>query len=212
MRIRRWIVIWTLHRRRVGVPQNPRRGKEEDLRDQYRRTLPEYTMARMRLRADGKHGIEMIMFRGERKQQAARVLQPVGTCRQDESLHVAHPRTMERMASGPDKYEIQVPAPSRYAKVVGIYCFAIDGKQVLNHRVSCVKRSNSGGLDGYQRPEVLSHIRAIRRYLESPGSHAPECGSFAFDSLEFTLRRTVAGAGGLLDQGANWSSPSMIAA
>lgn len=82
-----------------------------------------------------------------------------------------------------DKYEIRVPALQVRQGGRHIYCFAIDGKQVLNFTaVSRVKRSNSGGLDGYQRPEVLSHIRAIRRYLESPEAMLPNAVVLAFDS------------------------------
>jgi DGQHR domain-containing protein len=82
-----------------------------------------------------------------------------------------------------DKYEIRVPALQVRQGGRYIYCFAIDGKQVLSFTaVSRVKRSESGGLDGYQRPEVLSHIRAIRRYLESPEAMLPNAVVLAFDS------------------------------
>ena len=36
-------------------------------------------------------------------------------------------------------------------------------------------------LQGYQRPEVLSHIKAIRRYLESDGAMLPNAVVVAFD-------------------------------
>ena len=82
-----------------------------------------------------------------------------------------------------DKYEIRVPALEVRQGGRHIYCFAIDGKQVLDFTaVSRVKRSDSGGLDGYQRPEVLSHIRAIRRYLESPDAMLPNAIVLAFDA------------------------------
>lgn len=82
-----------------------------------------------------------------------------------------------------DKYEIRVPALQVRQGGRHIYCFAIDGKRVLDFTaVSRVKRSDSGGLDGYQRPEVLSHIRAIRRYLESPDAMLPNAIVLAFDA------------------------------
>lgn len=82
-----------------------------------------------------------------------------------------------------DKYEIRVPALQVRQGDRHIYCFAIDGKQVLSFTaVSRVKRSSTGGLDGYQRPEVLTHIRAIRRYLESPEAMLPNAVVLAFDS------------------------------
>jgi DGQHR domain-containing protein len=82
-----------------------------------------------------------------------------------------------------DKYEIRVPALRVRQGGRHIYCFAIDGKRVLDFTaVSRVKRSDTGSLDGYQRPEVLSHIRAIRRYLESPEAMLPNAVVLAFDS------------------------------
>lgn len=82
-----------------------------------------------------------------------------------------------------DKYEIRVPALEVRQGARMIYCFAVDGKQLLDFTaVSRVRRSNDGGLAGYQRPEVLSHIRAIRRYIESPDALLPNAVVLAFDS------------------------------
>jgi DGQHR domain-containing protein len=82
-----------------------------------------------------------------------------------------------------DRYEIRVPALQVQQGERQIYCFAIDGKRLLDFTaVSRVKRSGEGALDGYQRPEVLSHIRAIRRYIESPGALLPNAVVLAFDS------------------------------
>ncbi len=82
-----------------------------------------------------------------------------------------------------DRYEIRVPALQVQQGERHIYCFAIDGKRLLDFTaVSRVKRSGEGALDGYQRPEVLSHISAIRRYLESPGALLPNAVVLAFDS------------------------------
>ncbi len=42
-----------------------------------------------------------------------------------------------------------------------VYSFAVDGKQLLDFTsVSRIGRGEDGELAGYQRPEVLSHIRA----------------------------------------------------
>jgi DGQHR domain-containing protein len=82
-----------------------------------------------------------------------------------------------------DRYEIRVPALQVQQGERQIYCFAIDGKRLLDFTaVSRVKRSGDGALDGYQRPEVLSHIKAIRRYIESPGALLPNAVVLAFDS------------------------------
>jgi DGQHR domain-containing protein len=82
-----------------------------------------------------------------------------------------------------DRYEIKVPALEVRQGERRIYCFAIDGKHLLDFTaVSRVKRTEQGELDGYQRPEVMSHIRAIRRYIESPDALLPNAVVLAFDA------------------------------
>lgn len=82
------------------------------------------------------------------------------------------------------KETLQVPAievTQSPGKV--IYSFAIDGKQV--HRfatVSRIRRTDDGGLVGYQRPEVLSHIGEIRDYIDSGSPMVPNAIVIAFDS------------------------------
>lgn len=90
-----------------------------------------------------------------------------------------------------DKYDIRVPALEVKQGERRIYCFAVDGKHLLDFTaVSRVKRSGTGALDGYQRPEVLNHIRAIRRYVESPDALLPNAIVLAFDSrVRFESRR-----------------------
>jgi DGQHR domain-containing protein len=64
-----------------------------------------------------------------------------------------------------------------------IYSFGIDGK--LLHRfasVSRVSRDDSAAINGYQRPEVLSHINAIRTYIESETPLLPNGIVVAFDT------------------------------
>lgn len=63
-----------------------------------------------------------------------------------------------------------------------LYSFAIDGKLLPTiATVSRVRRGNDRHLDGYQRPEVLSHITEIRRYLESESPMIPNAIVVAFD-------------------------------
>ncbi|WP_404314146.1 DGQHR domain-containing protein DpdB [Prescottella equi] len=82
-----------------------------------------------------------------------------------------------------DKYEIRVPAIEVKQGERRIYCFAVDGKKIHDFAtVSRIHRDDDGALDGYQRPEVLSHIKAIRRYLESDGAMLPNAVVLAFDS------------------------------
>jgi DGQHR domain-containing protein len=79
-----------------------------------------------------------------------------------------------------------------------IYSFGIDGK--LLHRfaaVSRVGRDDDAALIGYQRPEVLSHINAIRAYIESESPMIPNGIVVAFDSrvrFEATARGKGAGS------------------
>lgn len=72
-----------------------------------------------------------------------------------------------------------------------IYSFVIDGKQIHSFAaVSRLKRGADTKLDGYQRPEVLSHIEEIRSYLESPSPMIPNGIVVAFDSrVTFTPSR-----------------------
>jgi DGQHR domain-containing protein len=63
-----------------------------------------------------------------------------------------------------------------------VYSFAVDGKKLRTFAaVSRVKRSDEAELSGYQRPEALAHIRAIRRYLESDEPIMPNAIVIAFD-------------------------------
>src|SRR3954468_11722575 len=80
--------------------------------------------------------------------------------------------------------ELRVPAlrlaqgPTRQ-----IYSFGLDGK--LLHRfaaISRVGRDDDAAIRGYQRPEVLSHINAIRAYIESETPMIPNGIVVAFDS------------------------------
>ena len=63
-----------------------------------------------------------------------------------------------------------------------LYSFAVDGKQLpLFATVSRIHRDANTGVQGYQRPEVLSHIAAIRKYLESDDPMIPNALVIAFD-------------------------------
>lgn len=62
-----------------------------------------------------------------------------------------------------------------------IFAFGVDGKRV--HEFAAISRVHrkDQALAGYQRPEVLSHIRAIRRYLETESALLPNAIVLAFD-------------------------------
>ena len=80
------------------------------------------------------------------------------------------------------KHVLRVPAIEvRQGDQRVLYSFAIDGKSVPTFAaVSRVRRAD-GQLEGYQRPEVLSHISEIRQYLESAGPMIPNAIVLAFD-------------------------------
>jgi len=62
-----------------------------------------------------------------------------------------------------------------------IYCFGVDGKKIHDFTTVSRVRRDDEKLSGYQRPEVLSHVKAIRRYLESDGAMLPNALVLAFD-------------------------------
>ena len=64
-----------------------------------------------------------------------------------------------------------------------LYQFAVPAKQLAEiSTVSRIHRTDVGEVAGYQRPEVLRHVTAIRRYLESPGALMPNAIVIAFDT------------------------------
>jgi len=64
-----------------------------------------------------------------------------------------------------------------------LYAFAVDGKRLHDFaQVSRLSRSDDENIEGYQRPEVLSHIAEIRNYLESEEPMLPNAIVVAFDS------------------------------
>jgi DGQHR domain-containing protein len=63
-----------------------------------------------------------------------------------------------------------------------LYTFAVDGKVLPSFTtVSRIRREGDGDIEGYQRPEVISHIASIRRYLESEAPMIPNALVIAFD-------------------------------
>lgn len=68
-----------------------------------------------------------------------------------------------------------------------IYTFAVDGKRLPEFAaISRIARPEGQHVNGYQRPEVLSHIAEIRKYIESPSPLIPNAVVLAFDSrVEF---------------------------
>ena len=80
------------------------------------------------------------------------------------------------------KSELRLPAleiqqgPTRC-----FYAFAVDGKLIQQFAtVSRIKRTDDGGLAGYQRPEQLAHIEDIRNYIQSRSPLLPNAVVIAF--------------------------------
>jgi DGQHR domain-containing protein len=63
-----------------------------------------------------------------------------------------------------------------------LYSFAVDGKQIPSFATISRIRRHGTELQGYQRPEVLSHVAEIRTYLESDSPMVPNAIVVAFDS------------------------------
>ncbi len=83
----------------------------------------------------------------------------------------------------PRKAKLRVPAIRARQGDHEILLFAVDGQRLHEFTaVSRIHRDDDRELVGYQRPEVQTHIRAIRRYLESPGALLPNALVVAFDS------------------------------
>lgn len=86
------------------------------------------------------------------------------------------------------RYELRVPAIEVHQRPDRrLYTFAVDGKEIPKFAtISRIHRDDDREVQGYQRPEVLSHIAAIRRYLESDDPLVPNALVIAFnDEVKF---------------------------
>ena len=60
--------------------------------------------------------------------------------------------------------------------------FAVEGKRLHDFAaITRISRPHGAGVEGYQRPEVISHIAEIKRYLESRGPIMPNAIVVAFN-------------------------------
>lgn len=92
-------------------------------------------------------------------------------------------RRPQRHNGGAEEKKLVVPAieiiQGRGRKV---FAFPVDGKLLPRFAtVSRIARTDAEGVTGYQRPEVLSHISQIRKYLESSDPMLPNAIVVAFD-------------------------------
>ncbi|MFI7208086.1 DGQHR domain-containing protein DpdB [Micromonospora aurantiaca (nom. illeg.)] len=93
-------------------------------------------------------------------------------------------RSDGRSRAGEPVKQLRLPALRiRQGRGRDLYSFAIDGKLVPQiATVSRIRRDEKTRLHGYQRPEVLNHVAAIRRYIETDDSPLlPNAIVIAFD-------------------------------
>lgn len=83
----------------------------------------------------------------------------------------------------PSPKQLRLPALQiRQGKSRVIYSFAVDGKLLPEFTsISRIARDDQRLIQGYQRPEVLSHIAQIRQYVESEAPMLPNSIVVAFD-------------------------------
>ena len=95
------------------------------------------------------------------------------------------------------KQVLRIPALEiRQGKNRRLYSFAVDGKHLQDFcTVSRVSRPDGEEIDGYQRPEVVSHILQIRDYLESENPILPNAIVVAFDNSVSFKSETRKGSG-----------------
>ncbi len=63
-----------------------------------------------------------------------------------------------------------------------LYTFAVDGKELPKFTTVSRVRRDERQIAGYQRPEVLSHVAAIRSYVETASPMIPNAIVVAFDT------------------------------
>jgi len=82
-----------------------------------------------------------------------------------------------------EKRELRLPALEvRQNSKWTLYTFAVDGKTLPSFAaISRIRRNERARIEGYQRPEVMSHIRAIQAYLESEDPVIPNSLVIALD-------------------------------
>lgn len=78
--------------------------------------------------------------------------------------------------------ELRLPALEVKQRKRRLYQFAVDGKRLAEFAsISRVRRDERSQIHGYQRPEAIAHVRAIRTYIESTDALMPNALVVAFD-------------------------------
>lgn len=80
-------------------------------------------------------------------------------------------------------YELRFPALQVHqGNEQQIYTFAVDGKELPKFTTVSRVRRDERQIAGYQRPEVLAHVAAIRSYIETTSPMIPNAIVVAFDT------------------------------
>lgn len=80
-------------------------------------------------------------------------------------------------------YELRFPALQvRQGRERLLYTFAVDGKELPKFTTVSRVRRDERQIAGYQRPEVLAHVAAIRSYIETNSPMIPNAIVIAFDT------------------------------
>lgn len=91
-------------------------------------------------------------------------------------------RSAPQAKGKPKKRILRLPALEVRQGEHPLFCFAVDGKELDSFAaISRIRRDAKSEVVGYQRPQVLTHIAAIRRYLESENAILPTALVVAFD-------------------------------
>ncbi len=104
---------------------------------------------------------------------------------------------------GASKYELRFPALEvRQGRERRIYTFAVDGKELPKFTTVSRVRRDERRIAGYQRPEVLAHVAAIRSYIETTSPIIPNAIVVAFDTrVRFVPTEPVTSADGYVATG-----------
>ena len=85
--------------------------------------------------------------------------------------------------SSSSTYELRFPALEvRQGRDRRLYTFAVDGKELPKFTTVSRVRRDEQQIAGYQRPEVLAHVAAIRSYIETASPMIPNAIVVAFDT------------------------------
>lgn len=80
-------------------------------------------------------------------------------------------------------HELRFPALEvRQGSERRLYTFAVDGKELPKFTTVSRVRRDERQIAGYQRPEVLAHVAAIRSYIETASPMIPNAIVVAFDT------------------------------